>query len=607
MKKFSVALLLFLHIGIYAQNGYWQQKVAYTIDATLDDKKATLKAKEKLTYSNNSPDDLKEIYFHMYWNAFQLNSHGIEHNIQGGDPETVDKLSKLTKKDEGYIKIITIKVNGKEYTPTIMESIAQIKLNEPIKAGTSAEIEIDFESLVPTCINRAGKDNPAGTDFTFTQWYPKICRYDKQGWHTDQYLGKEFAGTFGKYDVSIKCNKDFVVAGTGVLQNKNYKETGWESNDGVVDNPKDPMTTWNFSADNVHDFAWAAEKEWVHASTNIDGINFHYFYHNTEEFKPAWSSLILFWADAYEVCKKEFGIYPYPQFSFIQAGEGYMEYPMCTMLEAGREDFFSTACHEFMHNFFYGIYGTDENQYHWMDEGLTSYAESRLSTVVSTAKDKGQENPATEAGMVYKWVRTQYPEEPISTAANFFGADYAYYNCAYYKGQLFAELIRYMIGDNTMRLGFQKYYQNWKFKHPEPNDFVKNFEDVSGMELSWFQNYWLNTTKAVDLGIDSVTFKGNDAWLVFSSKGVPLPVEFSVEMKDKSKKYFYIPIDLTNNVKTDFSRPTTILPYWSGAVNKYRVLVKDIKKASVVSFTIDPDGFIPDIKPANNTFIPINQ
>lgn len=602
MKKISLVAISLFTIALYAQGGYWQQKVEYDIDVVLDDKKGILTGTENLTYFNNSPDDLKEVYFHMYWNAFKLGSHAMQHNIEMGDPETIKKIGELTKKDEGYIKIKTIKVNGKAYTPTIFESIAQIKLSESIKAGTSAKIEIEFESLVPSCVNRAGKNNTAGTDFTFTQWYPKMCRYDKQGWHTDQYLGREFAGTFGKYDVTIRCADKLTVAGSGVLQNKRYKEKGAENVDGYFDNDNDKLMMWNFIAENVHDFAWAADDDWYHSSTKIDDIEFHYFFHNNEEYKSAWSTLMLFWADAYQICKKEFGVYPYPQFSFIQAGEGYMEYPMCTMLEAGREDFFSTACHEFMHNFFYGIYGTDENLYHWMDEGLTSYAEARLSTVVS--KDK--ENPATEASMVYKWIRTQYTEEPVATHANFYDSDYAYYNCAYYKGQLFPELIRYMIGDSVMTAGFKKYYQNWAFKHPEPNDFVKNFEDVSGMELTWFQNYWLNTNKSVDLGIDSVTFKGNDAFLVFSRNGIPLPVEFSVEMKDGSKKYFYIPIDLTNNSKTNFARPTSTLPYWSGSEKKYRVLVKDIKKANITNFTIDPDGFMPDVKPNNNIFIPTN-
>jgi len=255
-----------------------------------------------------------------------------------------------------------------------------------------------------------------------------------------------------------------------------------------------------------------------------------------------------------------------------------------------------------MHNFFYGIYGTDENLYHWMDEGLTSYAEARLSVVVTGSKD----NPANEAGQNYRAARTLCAEEPIATSANFYSGIWCYYNGAYYKGQLFPELIRYIIGDDIMQKGFARYYQNWKFKHPEPNDFVKNFEDESGMELTWFQNYWLNTTKTVDLGIDSVTFKGNDAFMVFSCKGVPLPVEFCAEMMDGSKKYFYIPLDLTGNIKTNFKRPTTVLPYWSGAEKKYRVLVKDLKKGAVTKFTIDPDEFIPDNKPANNVFTPVN-
>ena len=598
MKKISALVMLLTSLNVHSQNGYWQQRVEYTIDATLDDKKGILTGKEKLVYINNSPDDLKEIYFHMYWNAFKIGSHAMRHNMGMGDPEVVKMLGSLSKKDEGYINITGITVDGKSYTPVIMESIAQVKLENTIKAGSSSLIEINFESLVPSTINRAGKNNTAGTDFTFTQWYPKMCRYDKQGWHTDQYLGREFAGTFGKFDVTLNLNKKYTVAGTGTLTNKRYTEKGYE-NSGVPDDGKNTSTTWKFSTDNVHDFAWAAEDEWTHATMKIDDIDFHFFYHNTDEFKPAWSTLLLFWNDAYQICKKEFGVYPYPQFSFIQAGEGYMEYPMCTMLEAGREDFFSTACHEFMHNFFYGIYGSDENLNHWMDEGLTSYAEARMSTVVS----KNANNPAMEAGQVYKWVRMQYPEEPVTTHANFFDTDWAYYNCAYYKGQLFGEMIRYIIGDSVMNAGFKKYYENWKFKHPEPNDFVKNFEDVSGMELTWFQNYWLNTTKTIDISIDSLTSKGKDGQIVLSKTGIPMPIEFMAEMKDGSKKYFYIPIELTNNHKTNFKRPTTVLPYWSAGVNKYRTIVPGLSRNSVIKITIDPDNFLPDLKPANNSIV----
>jgi hypothetical protein len=603
MKKVIISILSVIFVlSIYSQNGYWQQKVDYTIEATLDDQKDMLKGKEKLVYTNNSPDDLKELYFHMYWNAFKLGSHAMQHAVEGGEKEALETVSKLTKKDEGYIKILSLKVNGEVVTPTIMESIALVKLGTPVKAGSSTTIEVEFESLVPSCINRSGKNNTAGTDFTFTQWYPKICRYDKQGWHNDQYLGREFAGTFGSFNVSVTCKKEFVVAGTGILQNKKYTETSWESTTGNEDVDKSGMTTWKFTADNVHDFAWAAEKEWKHASSKIDDTEFHYFWHETEDYKGPWSTLRMFWPDAYAICKKEFGVYPYSQFSFIQAGEGYMEYPMCTMLEAGRDDFFSTACHEFMHNFFYGIYGTDENLYHWMDEGLTTYAEARLSTAVSGNKD----NPAKEPAEIYKLIKSMYPEEPVSTHANFFSSDWAYYNCAYYKGQLFPELIRYMIGDDIMRDGFARYYQNWKFKHPEPNDFVKNFEDVSGMELTWFQNYWLNTIKPIDLSIDSTVAKGTDLFVVFGNKGVPLPVEFLVEMTDGSKKYFYIPIDLTGNPKSNFKRTTTALPYWAATEKKYRVTLKDVKKSAVAKITIDPDGFIPDVKPENNVLIPTN-
>ena len=149
-------------------------------------------------------------------------------------------------------------------------------------------------------------------------------------------------------------------------------------------------------------------------------IDFHFFYH--KQYEEQWTTLTDKWKEAYAICKEEFGTYPYPQFSFIQAGEGYMEYPMCTMLEASRMDFFNTACHEFMHNYFYGIYGSDENLHHWMDEGVTCYAESRISS-------GGEKKSHTEEAISsYEWMRAMYPEEPIATAANHFDYDYAYYN-----------------------------------------------------------------------------------------------------------------------------------------------------------------------------------
>ena len=584
MRKNLIIASIALTSTIYSQKNTWQQKADYSITASLDDQKGLVNGEETIEYSNQSNDSLSEIYLHLYWNAFKKGSHAF--TVFGNDQSEMDAS------DFGSITLSEIKIDGQSYTAEVFESIGKIKLKSPLAPLTKARISITFIAQIPACLNRAGKNNTAGTDFTLTQWYPKICRYDAQGWHTDPYLGREFAGTFGNFNVTINCNKRFVIAGTGLLSNKSYTANGWV--DKQKESTNGDVAQWKFIAENVHDFAWAADAEWIHKSIRIDLIDFHFFYH--EQYENQWTNLMDKWKEAYAICKEEFGTYPYPQFSFIQAGEGYMEYPMCTMLEASRMDFFNTACHEFMHNYFYGIYGSDENLHHWMDEGVTMYAESRIS---SGGEKKSHTDEAISS---YEFMRAMYPEEPIATAANHFDYDYAYYNAAYFKGQLFPELIRYIIGDNKMKQGFHRYYTNWKFKHPEPNDFVKTFEDVSQMELTWFQNYWLNTTKTIDFGIDSLRKSKNGLLFNITNAGVPMPIEFMVELKDGSKKYYYIPIDLTNNVKTDFYRPTETLAKWSCAEKTYSILLPGVSLGNVAKISLDPDGFLPDIAKENNVW-----
>ena len=566
----------------FGQSNYWQQEVDYQINVTIDDTKDKAFGEETLIYQNNSPDTLKELYFHLYWNAFKKSSHAFEKQ----------NAFELQDSDFGEINVENITVNNEVHSIEVFESIGQVKLRNPILPGKKCEVKIRFSSIVPSCINRAGKNNMAGTDYTFTQWYPKICRYDKMGWHTDPYFGREFAGTFGKYSVSISCDSSFVVAGTGTLKNKKYTENGWVS---TLGNNASKIEKWEFFGENIHDFAFALDKEWVHKEQKIDGIDFHFFYN--QKYHDPWSKLMQDWSKAYAICKSEFGVYPYPQFSFIQAGEGYMEYPMCTMLESGRTDFFNTACHEFMHNYFYGIFGTDENLYHWMDEGITCYAEERISNV-----NQAKNNPARGAISNYRWISSSYDEEPISTAANHFESDYPYYNAAYFKGQLFPELIRYIIGDSLMKVGFARFYKSWKFKHPEPNDFVKVFEDVSSMELTWFQNYWLNTTKKIDFSIDSVQKTKEGIKITFSNQGIPMPLEFQIKLKNGKSIYYYIPLDLTNNAKTDFLQPTQALPKWSCAAKTYSLVLRDLKWKDILQISLDPQSVLPDINMINNEF-----
>lgn len=205
--------------SVFSQNNYWQQKADYTISASLDDNLGLVNGVETIDYSNNSNDSLSEIYFHLYWNAMRKGSHAF--NIISADQ------SEMNQTDFGSIDITSISINGVIHSLEIFESIGKIKLKTPIAPAAKVTLVLKFGSKIPACINRAGKNNISGTDFTFTQWYPKICRYDAQGWHTDPYFGREFAGTFGDFNVTITCNKSYVIAGSGLLLNKSYTTNGW--------------------------------------------------------------------------------------------------------------------------------------------------------------------------------------------------------------------------------------------------------------------------------------------------------------------------------------------------------------------------------------------
>ncbi|MEY4141265.1 MAG: hypothetical protein RL110_636 [Bacteroidota bacterium] len=573
--KYAVYVFFFVFgYSIYAQNGYWQQAVDYTIDAKVDDVNDILDGKETLIYTNNSPDTLKVLFFHLYWNAMKKGTSanqklGVFNSIEGDSSDD----------DFGQIDVLSVNINGEIIPMKVFETIGQVPLKQALVPGANLTLTVVFRSKIPSCFNRCGKNNASGTDYTFTQWYPKLCRYDRQGWHTDPYFGREFAGSFGKFKVNVECNASFTVAGTGTLMNKKYLAKGWKNL-----NPSEPIkgkTNWVFTADKVHDFAFAMDREWVHQSQRIDSIDFHFFYN--KNYETQWTNLATKWQKSYAICKREFGTYPYPQFSFIQAGEGYMEYPMCTMLE-GSYDFYSTACHEFMHSYFYGIYGSDENLYHWMDEGLTQFAEARVSDIDGIKETIRAQDIA--------WGFST--DEPISTAANHFAGDYSYFYAAYNKGQLFAEIMQYIIGKEAMRQGFGKYYRTWKFKHPEPNDFVKVMEDASGMELTWFQNYWLNTSKPIEIVIDSVWQAPQGLTVRLDNRGIPMPVEVEITLKNQTKKRYYIPIDLTNKSKSEFAIPSKELPIWSCALPSYTFNLAELRLKEVEKIRINPDGALPE-------------
>jgi len=585
---------------------YWQQQADYTITAELNSEEHILTGTEKIEYYNNSNDTLKRLFFHTYWNSIKPNGNAAKWIKATGDFLTDKKFLQLQPGQEGSQLIMNITVNGAPAELKAYESITEVVLSAPLLPHSKTTITLSFEAKVPIAVRRAGRDNTAGTDYSMCQWYPRICRYDTYGWHADPYIGREFAGTFGNYDVTILLDKKYTVAGTGDLLNKTYLEKGYTDPDPQPEatgrNNKQVKKSWHFTASNVHDFAWAADDDFYHVVKTSDGIDFHFFYHNTGNYPKAWQHVADNISKAYAIAKENFGPYPYRQFSFIQAGEGYMEYPMCTFLEEGdSEEFMSTAFHEFMHAWFYGIFGSDENMFHWMDEGLTSYAESRLYRLGSDAEG----NINSEAVQGYLLYRSYATEESASVFANYFKTSEAYVLAAYYKGQLFAEQLRYIIGEENVKRGFLKYYDTWKFRHPQPDDFVGIMENVSGIELSWYQNYWLNTTKTINYSVEAAFQTSTKTQIILRRKGdVPMPVDVEVQFSDGSKKLYYIPLDLMYGKKP---HEKDVYPYeredrepWSFAVTRYELVLENTGNVVPVNVKIDPLSYMADIDVLDN-------
>ena len=320
----------------------------------------------------------------------------------------------------------------------IDETVLKAYLKEPLAPGDSTVLNMVFNSQVPKQIRRSGRNNEEGVDYTMTQWYPKLAEYDENGWHPEPYVGREFYGVFGTFDVNISIDFNYVLGGTGVLTNEGGKWRVGEEKEGVKFHTllpnKKGKRTWKFHAENVHDFAWAADPDFIRTSTEgPNGIELNFFY-LPGEWQENWEKLPAYTQGFFKMMNKEFGVYAYPQFSVIQGGDGGMEYPMCTMLKGTGKlpGLVGVMVHESAHNWYYGMLASNEFQYPWMDEGFTSYAEEEVLNVLLS---KNEENPHKGAYRGHKYLMMQADKEPLCTPADYFGKNMFYGISAYSRGR----------------------------------------------------------------------------------------------------------------------------------------------------------------------------
>lgn len=613
MKNLLAIVPFFILINTcFAQPDRWQQRISYNIDVKMNVTTNRFSGTEKIDYYNNSPDTLYRVFFHTYWNAFQPNSSmdvrsrelgktilGMDkqgNEVRDWDPRVKDRILNLRPDETGYQKVSYVNVNGKAQTLKEHETILEVVLDKPILPKSKTAFLVTFEAQVPLQIRRSGRDNAEGVRYSMAQWYPKMAEYDYQGWNANPYIAREFYGIWGDYNVKINIDKSYLVAASGTLQNPNQIGFGYEDAGVKVTKPTGSTLTWNFIANNVHDFVWAADPDYAMIKRQVkNGPILYIVYKNSDGLNAAWEKLADTAELAYPLIAKTFGPYPYKNYSFIQGGDGGMEYPMATLI---RNAGIGTAIHEWMHSWYQGMLATNESLYPWMDEGFTTYAEERVMGELRKKKTFVQEGSYTG---YFRLAKSGF-EEPMITHSDHYYTNYAYSNAAYSKGAVFITQLGYIAGDQVRDKILLEYYRQWRFKHPDPNDFIRVAEKLSGMELDWYKEYWVNTTKTIDYAIDSLWEENGKTNIRIKRIGeMPMPADVQLTFKDSTKELHYIPLNLMYGQKPVESDTVqrTVHEEWKWTHPTY-TFQTNRKLLDISEVEIDPSQRLADIDRRNN-------
>ena len=598
MKKIIIILTLFICMNSYSQqdskSNYWQQHVDYTMDIDVDVTNFQYKGTQQLVYTNNSPDKLTRVFYHLYFNAFQPNSQMDvrSRNIQDPDRRVRDRISKLKPEEIGFIKVNSLTQDGKNVTFQIVGTILEVTLDKPINPGESSTLKMIFNAQVPKQIRRTGQTNKEGVALSMAQWYPKMAEYDFEGWHTPPYIAREFHGVWGDFDVTIHIDKNYTIGGTGYLQNPQEIGHGYEDKSKKLKKSKGEKLTWHFKAPNVHDFMWAADPDYNHdilKTANVIDLHFYYKKNLDEKYLKNWKDLQPKTAQLMSFFSESVGQYPYKQYSVIQGGDGGMEYAMSTLITGKRSfnSLFGVTSHEMAHTWFQFLLASNESKHPWMDEGFTSYISNIASNKIL---DKQLENPHLGSYNRYFKMISYRKEESLTTHADRYHLNSSYSTASYSMGSIFLSQLEYIIGKENVEKGLKKYFNDFSFKHPTPNDIKRSMEKVSGIHLDWYLNEWTQTTHTIDY---SVRGFGNKKIILQRHGKMPMPIDVRVTYKDGSSEDFNIPLQMMRG-----NKPTsaTILKDWSWAHPVYKF---DVTK-EVSSVEIDPSKLMADIYPADN-------
>ena len=599
--KTCLFILLSLSLSAYSQN-YWQQAVDYKMEVDIDVKTFKYSGKQELLYTNNSPDSLKKVFYHLYFNAFQPGSEMSDRIKTGKDKNKRFRIDidSLEPNEVGYLKVSNLKQDGNVLKHELSETILEVSLSKPLIPGETTKLTLNFEGQIPKLVRRAGRNSSEGVALSMAQWYPKLAEYDYEGWNAEPYLGREFHGVWGDFDVTLTLDKKYVVAASGYLQNPDEVGHGYSEKKGKS---KKGKLKWHFVAPRVHDFTWSADPEYIHDThMGPNDVLLHFFYKDNSKYNENWKNLQPKTAELMRFFNQTIGKYPYRQYTVAQGGDGGMEYAMLTLITGNRgfESLVGVTAHELAHSWFQHVLATNEMKYEWMDEGFTTY----ISTL---AKDKilNQNSffPLQRSYDSYLYLARSGKEQPQQTNANRYEYNLAYEVSAYSKGSVFLSQLGYIIGEDKLSKTLKEYYRMHQFKHPVPNDFRRVAERVSGIQLKWYLTDWTQTTNTIDYSIKSVKADESRTLINIERIGsMPMPLEVLVNFKDSSSEIHYIPITLMRGEKENpYSIKWTVHKDWPWARPEYEFAVNR-PKTDIVDIYIDPSYYMADINRENNTY-----
>lgn len=586
---------------------YWQNKTDYTIDVTLDDVSHTISGDITITYTNNSPQDLDYIWMYLSQNRFKKESRGtlttpISGNRYSGDTDKGYTITNLQAKVGRKAALDTYRIN---------DTRMQVVFSKPIPAnGGMATIHMSFSYQIPESgMDRMGQQRTEnGIIYSLAQWYPKVAVYDDvKGWNTEPYLGAgEFYCEYGDYDYKVTVPYNHIVVASGKLLNEKevmtktqiermrkaeksqervYIITPEEATDYNKTRPKQNGTvTWHFSMENTRDIAFASSKAFVWDAAKIDLPSENKcvaqsVYPVEVSGDDAWGRSTEYTKASIEFYSKKWFEYPYSNAVNVASNVGGMEYPglsFCSMRAKG-SGLYGVTNHEFGHNWFPMIVGSNERLYPWMDEGFNTFINNYLHLEFNNGEYADKFKKARQDIGYY----TSKVREGINTYPDLVNTRNLGYT-AYYKPALGLAILReYILGPERFDYAFRSYIANWAFKHPQPSDFFNAMENASGENLNWFWKGWFYGNGNIDLALTGV-HKQQEGYIIgLSNLGeIPMPVQMKISFEDGSTATLVMPVEIWYRGDT-----------WSYYYRTNKV---------IKSVQIDPDGLIPDINGSND-------